>query len=66
MTSIKVNESNDDRRARITLGVFLFAIGIAMTGIWGIVLIIIGLVLLFSGLVGWCPIYALFKNKHVN
>lgn len=66
MIALKVNESADDRMARITVGVFVVAVGLALDGIWGLVFGIGGLVPLASGLIGWCPIYALFKIKPAN
>jgi len=66
MFSLRVNESNDGRRARITLGIFVVALGIALDGIWGLVLGFVGLVPLVSGLIGWCPFYALFKIISTN
>ena len=66
MFSLRVNESNDGRRARITLGIFVVALGIALDGIWGLVLGVAGLVPLVSGLTGWCPFYALFKKISAN
>lgn len=66
MPAYKVNESDDDRMARITLGVFVIAVGIALGGFWSIFLGAVGLVLLTSGLIGWCPLYAQFKIKHGN
>ena len=66
MFSLRVNESNNGRRARITLGIFVVALGIALDGIWGLVLGVAGLVPLVSGLTGWCPFYALFKKISAN
>ena len=61
MTTFRLNEGRMDRVARIVVGVILIAVGIAMMGTWGIVLGVIGLVPLFTGLTGWCPLYALFN-----
>lgn len=66
MIALKVNESDDDRMARITIGVFIVTVGIALNGIWGLVFGVVGLVPLASGLIGWCPLYALFKVKPGN
>jgi hypothetical protein len=59
---LSVNESGWDRAARITLGVLLLALGWAgmVTGTPGTVLRLVGFIPLITGLVGWCPLYALF------
>lgn len=66
MVAFKINESADDRLARITVGVFLVSVGLALDGIWGHVFGVGGLVLLVTGLIGWCPLYAIFKIKPAN
>lgn len=65
---MKLNVGGIDRTLRIVAGLAL--IGLAVTGtvgIWGY----LGVVPLATGLVGWCPPYALFgwntcsvKNPH--
>ena len=64
----KLNEANWDRIVRVALGLLLLYLGWAgvVTGGWGLFLKIIGFVPLLTGLVGWCPIYAMFKfgTKH--
>lgn len=59
----KLNEANWDRIVRVALGLLLLYLGWAgvVPGGWGLFLKIIGFVPLLTGLVGWCPIYALFK-----
>ena len=59
----KLNEANWDRIVRVALGLLLLYLGWAgvVTGGWGLFLKIIGFVPLLTGLVGWCPIYAMFK-----
>jgi len=56
------NESNVDRIIRVVLGVVLagLKLGGVVAGAWGWVLLVIGIVLLFTGLVGWCALYRLF------
>ena len=66
MTRLKVNQSYDHRMARITIGVFVIAVGIALDGTWGIVLGVVGLVPLSTGTIGWCPLYVLFKKSSEN
>jgi len=60
---LKINEAGWDRIARVVLGIVLLALGWAgvVGGGWGIFLKIIGFVPLLTGLIGWCPLYALFK-----
>jgi len=64
----KLNEANWDRIVRVVLGLALLYLGWAgvVTGGWGLFLKIIGFVPLLTGLVGWCPLYAMFKlsTKH--
>jgi hypothetical protein len=54
---MKVNEGTIDRALRVIAGLVL--IGLAATGtvgVWGW----IGVVLLLTGIVGFCPAYAIF------
>jgi len=55
------NEGKIDRVMRIVVGVILIAAGFYLQGTWGIVLGVVGLIPLLTGLIGWCPLYALFK-----
>jgi hypothetical protein len=59
----KVNEASWDRIVRVLLGIALLFLGLggALTGGLGVTAAIVGVVLLLTGLVGWCPLYALFK-----
>ncbi|MEA2002903.1 MAG: DUF2892 domain-containing protein [Actinomycetota bacterium] len=59
------NEASWDRIARVVLGVALIYIGFSSTvsGGLGVFLGIIGFVPLITGLVGWCPIYAITKFR---
>ncbi len=57
---MKVNEGLWDRIVRVILGVILGYFGFfSMQGTGGIVLGIIGLILLVTGIVGFCPAYRL-------
>jgi len=60
-----VNESGVDRIIRVVLGVALLAMGWGgiVTGGFGIFLKVIGFVPLLTGIVGFCPLYSLFKFK---
>ncbi|MEN4011532.1 MAG: DUF2892 domain-containing protein [Chloroflexota bacterium] len=60
-----VNESNVDRIIRVAVGVLLLALGWGgiVTGTAGTIFKFLGFVPLLTGLVGWCPAYALFKFR---
>jgi hypothetical protein len=62
-----INESNIDRIIRVILGVVILALGWGnvVTGGFGVFLKIIGFIPLLTGLVGFCPLYALLKF-HTN
>lgn len=59
--SIK-NEGTIDRVLRVILGGVMLALGWTgvVEGAPGAVLSVLGFVPLLTGLVGWCPLYALF------
>jgi hypothetical protein len=50
------NEGRFDRALRVGAGLVLLALGLTFGSWWGLV----GLVPLVTGLVGYCPVYALF------
>lgn len=58
-----LNEAGWDRAARVALGLFLLALGWsgAVAGGLGVFLRLFGLVPLLTGLVGWCPLYSVFR-----
>ncbi len=60
-----VNEASWDRIARVALGIVLLYLGWAevVTGGWGVFFRFIGFVPLATGLLGWCPLYALFRFR---
>ena len=60
-----VNESTTDRIIRVILGIVLLALGWAniVPGTLGIVFRYLGLVPLLTGLIGFCPLYALAKIR---
>lgn len=55
------NEGGLDRAFRIVAGLLLILAGYVSGGTWGIVLYVIGLVPLLTGVIGWCPLYSVFK-----
>jgi hypothetical protein len=63
-----LNEAGWDRIVRIMLGVALLYLGWAgvVTGGSGTFLKVIGFVPLLTGLVGFCPIYAIFKVRTIK
>lgn len=60
-----VNEAAWDRIGRVVVGIVLLYIGWAevVTGGWGTFFKLIGFVPLATGLVGWCPLYAMFRFR---
>ncbi len=56
---IHVNEGSLDRTVRIVVGLALLALGLLQTisGAWLWVAVILGAILLITGLVGFCPLY---------
>ena len=53
---MKHNVAGVDRTLRIILGIAIIAAGIFYQSYWGA----IGLIPLFTGLIGWCPAYLPF------
>lgn len=60
-----INEAPWDRIVRVILGIGLLALAWAgvVTGGWGIALLVVGAIALLTGLVGFCPLYALLKFR---
>lgn len=57
---MKRNEASWDRIARVIVGISLIVGGFAAVGgAVGYVLEAVGLVLVVTALIGWCPIYAI-------
>jgi hypothetical protein len=55
------NEGTIDRGVRLATGLILLALVFtALAGIWQIVAALVGLILLATGAIGVCPLYALF------
>jgi len=63
-----INEAGWDRIVRIVLGVALLYLGWAgvVTGGWGTFAKFIGFVPLLTGLIGFCPIYAILKVRTIK
>ncbi len=59
------NESGIDRIIRAVVGIILIALAASsvVTGALGIVFWVVGAVLLLTGIVGFCPLYALLKIR---
>lgn len=60
-----VNEAGWDRILRVVLGIVLLYLGWGgvVTGGWGTALKVIGFIPLITGLVGWCPLYSIFRFR---
>lgn len=60
-----LNVASWDRILRIVLGIVLISLGWSgvVSGTAGTVLVILGLVPLLTGLVGFCPLYALLRIR---
>lgn len=62
---MKKNESAIDRVIRVVLGlvlILLYLMGLVPGGL-GIVVVIVGAILLVTGIIGFCPLYAIFKFR---
>ena len=59
------NESTMDRVIRFVLGaVLVYAwYAVLVTGVLAAVAVVIGVVLMLTGAIGWCPLYSLFGMK---
>jgi len=62
---MKTNESNLDRVIRVIIGAVLLVLGWGgiVAGGWGLAFKILGFIPLITGLVGFCPLYAIFKTS---
>ena len=59
---MKINEGNTDRTFRVVGGVALAALGFGgvIAGGLGVGVGVVGIVLVLTGAIGFCPLYALF------
>lgn len=55
------NQSNVERLIRSIVGLVLLLLTVFVSGVLQIVLIIIGAILLATGLLGFCPLYKILK-----
>jgi hypothetical protein len=60
---MKTNENRVDRIIRVIVGAILLALGLlgVVSGAWLWIVTILGAILLVTGVVGFCPLYALLK-----
>lgn len=60
---MKTNESALDRVIRVALGVVLLALYFlhVVSGTLGIVFVVLAAIALITGIIGFCPLYALLK-----
>ena len=60
-----INEAPWDRIVRVIFGLGLLAMAWAgvVTGGWAVVVLVVGAVALLTGVVGFCPLYALLKFR---
>ena len=58
---MKINQNTVERLIRGVIGAVLIAVGLLLArGILGILLDVVGAVLVFSGVVGFCHVYKVF------
>lgn len=62
---MKINESSIDSVIRIFAGLLLLYLGLGgeLAGVLAIVAVIVGVILLLTGVVGFCPLYVIFRRK---
>jgi hypothetical protein len=62
---MKTNEAGWDRVVRSLAGIVLIVLNLIdiITGGWGIAAVVVGAILLVTGVTGFCPLYALLKIK---
>jgi len=59
---MQANEGKWDRIIRVILGLVLFYVGYAMlSSPWNFVAYVVGLILVVTGLIGFCLLYKLFN-----
>jgi hypothetical protein len=62
---MKLNESGIDRIIRVVLAIVLFVLYFTgvVTGVLGIIFLVLGAIALLTGIIGFCPLYALLKMR---
>lgn len=62
---LKINQASWDRIVRVVLGLLLLVLGWTgvVSGVWGEIFKWLGFVPLITGLLGFCPIYALLNLR---
>lgn len=65
---MKKNVGRTDRIIRIIAGIILFALGffLEISSGWAWALMILGAVLIITGIIAFCPVYALLKTNTLN
>jgi hypothetical protein len=65
---MKTNESTIDRIIRVIVGIVLLALGLfgVVSGALMWVFYVVGAILLVTGIIGFCPLYALLKLSTVK
>jgi hypothetical protein len=65
---MKTNESTIDRIIRVIVGIVLVALGLfgVVSGALMWVFYVVGAILLVTGIIGFCPLYALLKLSTVK
>ena len=60
---MKINETHIDSVIRIFASVLLLYVGFSgeLAGALAIMAVVLGVILLLTGVVGFCPLYALFR-----
>jgi len=59
---MKKNQADWERIIRVVLGITLIVVGfVAIGGVAGTILGIVGIVPLVTGSIGWCPAWSMFK-----
>lgn len=63
---MKTNEGSADRIVRLVLGIALLGVALGVLGIssiGGIIAAVVGVVMLVTAAIGFCPAYAIFGFK---
>jgi hypothetical protein len=62
---MKTNESNIDRVIRVVVGLALLVLAFlgVVPGTLGLIFKIVGALALLTGMIGFCPVYALFHIR---